>query len=51
MADQRLRQLAEMLLKDALEMKEGEMFQLNSGTPANPLNKEILQPAWDCIPS
>ncbi|MBR0443996.1 MAG: aminopeptidase [Clostridia bacterium] len=45
MADERLKRLAEMLLKDALEMKEGEMFQLNSGTLANPLNKAIMQTA------
>ena len=45
MADERLKRLAEMLLRDALEMKEGEMFQLNSGVAANPLNKEIMKAA------
>lgn len=47
MRDERLDRLAEMLLTYSLKMKRGEILQINSGYPANPLNKALLRVSKD----
>ena len=43
MRDERLIRLAEMLVNQALELKAGELFEINASLPAKPLIKEIMK--------
>ena len=45
MKDPRLEQLANLLLTQSLKLQPGEIFAINSGAAANPLNKALLRAA------
>mgnify|MGYP002674055255 FL=1 len=45
MKDPRLEQLANLLLTQSLKLQPGEIFAINSGAAANPLNKALLRTA------
>lgn len=45
MRDERLERLARMLLTQSLDLRRGEIFEINSGVAANPLNKALLRAA------
>ena len=47
MKDPRLDQLAKMLLSQSLRLQRGEIFEINSGAAANPLNKALMRAAKD----
>ena len=45
MKDERLNKLAKLLINDSLELKKGDLFQINGGLPAKPLMKALMTEA------